>query len=86
MNEINLSTNAEEPINIGFWAHKRAIRNAQERLGSGWNETHDRYVIRQLFRAGEITEYQKQTLLDAISEKVRAKRRRNPNHGKFRLW
>lgn len=86
MNEINLLPEGEEPINIGFWAHKGAIRKAEKQLGGPWGARHDRFVIRQLFRAGEITEYQKQNLLDAVDEKVKATRRQNPNYGKWRVW
>ena len=83
---IDLNPDSDEPINIGFFAHRRAIHAAERGLGGSWGPSHDRFVVKRLFKAGEITEYQKQILFDNIAEKVKRTRRGNPAFGRYRVW
>ena len=76
----------EEAINIGFFAHKRAQRAAMAHLGQTWTPAHDKFVVRKLFRDGEISDYQKSILLERIHDKTMAARANNPSLGRYRLW
>ena len=87
MNEITLLAETEEEINIPFMTHQRLKREALERYGHNqWTPTHDRYVIRTLFKRGIISDTARCLLLERVSAQVERRRQWDPDHGKFRLW
>ena len=79
---------ADEPeINIPFMLHQRLKREAIDRLGGAyWTPSHDRYVIRRLFKEGVISEDARLHLLEKVSQSLERRRQRDPHAGKFRLW
>ena len=87
MNNITLLPDAEEAIDIPFWTHQRLKREAMDRYGaSQWTPTHDRYVIRNLFARGIISDTARTLLLERVSAQVERRRQNDPSAGKFRLW
>ena len=77
----------EPEINIPFMLHQRLKREAIDALGgSHWTPSHDRYVIRKLFRQGVISEEARLHLLEKVSRSVEKRRQWDPDAGKFRLW
>lgn len=81
------SLDREDPINIPWMAMRRAQRRAVELYGSGSSTSHDRAVVKHLFREGHISDVDREILLSHISAiaERRHKITRTPSRG-FRLW
>jgi len=76
----------DESINIPFMVHKRLQHEAIKNFGANWSTTHDKWVTRQLFKQGIITDHQRSVQLEKIDHRLRSIRRRDPDAGRFRLW
>ena len=81
-----LDENDQPLINIPLMAHKRANREALERLGATWTATHDRFVARWLFKNGHISDFERERLMENIAEKVARTKKKFPDYGRWRVW